>query len=161
VLIVTLFQAYFIGWGLFVSFFGGFFSWRLYSRVDPDHRVKMKRLFVYVEGEREGGREIPRDRETDRPRDKQTDRQTERDLLFCTCVWCVCKLTVYRSGDCFACSAKNRTLIVSNTHIPSHLSQVHRMFVFIWPHTHHHIYHWHNQFLGGSYYAMHRYDHPA
>ena len=76
-LIVTLFQAYFIGWGLFVSFFGGFFSWRLYSRVDPDHRVKMKRLFVYVEGEREGGREIPRDRETDRPRDRQTDRQRE------------------------------------------------------------------------------------
>ena len=100
-LVVTLFQAYFIGWGLFVSFFGGFFSWRLYSRVDPDHRVKMKRLFVYVEGEREGGREIPRDRETERPRERPRDRQTDRDVLFCTCVCgvsaslqCVCVLCI-------------------------------------------------------------------
>ena len=66
VLIVTLVQAYFIGWGLFVSFFGSVFSWRLYSLVDPHHRVKMKRLFVYVEGERKWGGERERERERER-----------------------------------------------------------------------------------------------
>jgi hypothetical protein len=71
---------------------------------------------VRVRGRRKGrgerDTERQRDRETERETERQTDRQ-RRAVLY-VCVWCVCKLTVclcavYRSGDCFACSAKNRT----------------------------------------------------